>query len=314
MNTQISGGSVMTLPAQLKAAREARGWTVEQVGEQLRLPARVVGRMEAGDFAGLGALIYRRGYLRSFARLVGLEEEKVEEALRSTQEPEPDLVATGVVARGQYVTERYLRPATYVALTALIALPVVWWAASGRLGQELAGQRSFDLQPPQVLAPVGQPIPLDPSSTSESAPASTGGSNADLVRASLIALPAEAPASSLIAPETTVAGAASVADDATAVPEEGTAESVSALGSGRHEALLILVENSWVEVLTADGRRLHQGLMAPGQWRFRADGRVSVTIGNSRSARLIANGREVELDSTRSSNDVARVDLFRREG
>lgn len=296
----------MALPERLKAAREARGWSVEEVGAQLRLPARLVARIESGDFEGLGAPIYRRGYLRSFARLVGVPEDEVEAALRDQLVPEPELIATGVMPRGEYVTERYLRPATYIALTALIALPVVWWAASGRLGQELASNRSFDLQPPAALiSATGEGEPARPARP-EPLPLETPPQQ-ELFRASMMAVPPDLPEPS--EPDAEPPRVAAPAIETPAAVEETVADG-QVVGSGANEAVLELVAQSWVEVVGPDGRRLHHALLAPGEWRFRSDGRLSFTIGNSRDARLSADGRTIDLDAHRSSNDVARVELF----
>lgn len=304
MFTEPSGGRDMTLPERLKAAREARGWTIEDVGARLKLPARVIARVERGDFEDLGAPIYRRGYLRSFARLVGVPDGEVEPALQSEPEAEPELIATGVMPRGEYVLERYLRPATYIALTALIALPVVWWAASGQLGRELAERRSFDLQPPPLTATGAPGAAVEPERP-QLLPPAVSASQTELVRASMMSVPQpervdEDPVSSAAAmPPAQM-------DQAAEPPQD-------VIGTGVNEAVLELNAKSWVEV-TADGRRLHQALLTPGTWRYRSDGRLSFTIGNSRNARLSAAGDAVDLNAYRSPNDVARVELFGNDG
>lgn len=291
----------MELASRLRAARERLGWSVEEVGAQLRLPARVIERVEAGDLDGLGAPIYRRGYLRSFARLVGLGEDEIAAALEQAGNGEPELVATGVQPRGQYMLDRFVRPASYIALTALIALPVVWWAASGRLGEELAAARSFDLQPPPVQAladgsapgAAGGGVPARPDPLLPAQPEAPP----PLVRASMLAMP---PA---LEPAPTAVG-----------PDAGLAAAGDSIGSGSHEAVLELTGDSWVEVTSADGSRLHQALLGPGRWSFRSDGALAFKIGNSGAARLRANGTEIDLAGARSANDVARIEVFGSDG
>jgi cytoskeleton protein RodZ len=293
-------GSEMSLPERLKAARESRGWTIEEVGSQLKLPARVIARVEQGDFEGLGAPIYRRGYLRSFARLVGVPDDDVAIVLGQESVADPELVATGVMARSEYVTERYLRPATYIALTALIALPVVWWAASGRLGQELAGRGSFDLQPPPLSltsTAINQIQPERPQPLPITVPPST-----EMVRASMMSVP---PSPEEVGPAVPV----DILQSTTLSSEAG-----NVIGVGGMEAVLELTANSWVEVSGPSGQRVHQALLTPGQWRYRSDGELSFTIGNSRNATLTAQGEPIDLAASRSSNDVARVSVFRSEG
>lgn len=61
----------------LRAAREEQGLTVDQVALELRLERQIVLALEAADYASLGAPVFVRGYLRSYARLLGLPEDKI---------------------------------------------------------------------------------------------------------------------------------------------------------------------------------------------------------------------------------------------
>ena len=51
--------------------REKAHWTVEAVAQQLKLPTSVINAIEKEDWARLGAPIYIRSYVGSYARLVG---------------------------------------------------------------------------------------------------------------------------------------------------------------------------------------------------------------------------------------------------
>lgn len=298
MYSEPVGGRDMELAARLRDARLARGWSIEEVGAQLRLPARVISQVEEGNLDGLGAPIYRRGYLRSFGRLVGIPEEEIEQALREVDQDEPELVATGVRPRSEYVIDRYVRPATYIALTALIALPVVWWASSGRVG-EGGGHSRFDLQPP--LAVEGGALLALPQRPE---PVSGGTEPTEVLRASLISVP----------PINQVGPPAPAEVSGNGAAGGGAGDDGQVVGSGRHEAVLELDDQSWVEVHEEGGNRLHQALRTPGRWIYRSDRPLHFTIGNSRHARLSSNGTPVDLSSHRSPNDVVRIELFANEG
>jgi cytoskeleton protein RodZ len=45
--------------ARLRAAREARGYTVEACGQALRLPVRLLRQLEAGEYGGIDYQVYR---------------------------------------------------------------------------------------------------------------------------------------------------------------------------------------------------------------------------------------------------------------
>lgn len=61
----------------LRQAREAQGLSLEQVAAQTRITERHLAMIEAGDFAGLPARTYAVGFSRSYARLLGLDEQAV---------------------------------------------------------------------------------------------------------------------------------------------------------------------------------------------------------------------------------------------
>lgn len=62
-----------TLPGQrLKVAREAAGMALTDVAERLRLSTTIVKALEADDYERLPGAAFVKGYLRNYARLVGL--------------------------------------------------------------------------------------------------------------------------------------------------------------------------------------------------------------------------------------------------
>src|SRR5471032_1969656 len=67
------GSSLATPGAQLAAQREAMGWTVEQIAEQLKLAPRQVKALEAGDYAALPNMAVVRGFVRAYAKVVKLD-------------------------------------------------------------------------------------------------------------------------------------------------------------------------------------------------------------------------------------------------
>jgi cytoskeleton protein RodZ len=57
----------------LAAQREAMGWTVEQVADQLKLAVRQVQALEEGDYASLPPPAVVRGFVRAYAKVVKLD-------------------------------------------------------------------------------------------------------------------------------------------------------------------------------------------------------------------------------------------------
>ena len=81
--------------AQLKAAREARGLTLEQVAAETRIPQRHLVTIEAGNFAALPARTYAIGFTRTYAKAVGINDTEIADRVRA----ELDAQDTGPRAR-----------------------------------------------------------------------------------------------------------------------------------------------------------------------------------------------------------------------
>jgi len=69
--------------AQLRAAREAKGLTLEQVAAETRIPQRHLIAMEAGDFAKLPGRTYAVGFARTYAKTAGLDADQVAAGVRA---------------------------------------------------------------------------------------------------------------------------------------------------------------------------------------------------------------------------------------
>lgn len=118
--------------ARLRTARELAGMSREQVSARLKMPVRVIEALEADDWARIGAPVFVRGQLRSYARLmrIDLEADLVQAQVGPVAPPE--LVSHSHVPRYRHVFEQVTRRAMYIAITAVIAVPV-WLATKPHL-------------------------------------------------------------------------------------------------------------------------------------------------------------------------------------
>jgi cytoskeleton protein RodZ len=88
LSAAAEGKSAVVSPDQLlHNAREAKGLSVDEVAHDLHLEASVIYSLESGDYAALGAPVFVRGYMRSYARLLGLSEKEV---LAGMDDPVPE--------------------------------------------------------------------------------------------------------------------------------------------------------------------------------------------------------------------------------
>ncbi|MBV9149194.1 MAG: helix-turn-helix domain-containing protein [Candidatus Eremiobacteraeota bacterium] len=61
--------------AQFRAAREARGLSLSEVAEDIHIRAIYLAEIEAENWRAIGAPVYVRGFLRTYARFLGLDPE-----------------------------------------------------------------------------------------------------------------------------------------------------------------------------------------------------------------------------------------------
>jgi cytoskeletal protein RodZ len=66
----------LTLGEKLRQAREARGTTISEVAEQTRISALYIESIERDDYRTLPGGIFNKGFVKSFARSVGVDEQE----------------------------------------------------------------------------------------------------------------------------------------------------------------------------------------------------------------------------------------------
>lgn len=138
--------------AALRQAREAAGMSIEQVASQLHMTVRAVANLEADDWSSLGAPVFVRGQLRSYARLVGVDMEPYIEQTPVASVAPSTLVSHTHTPGYQRFFEQVGRRAIYVAITAAIAVPV-WLGTRNHLGGSEPSVQSLDV-PAATVAEV----------------------------------------------------------------------------------------------------------------------------------------------------------------
>lgn len=125
----MSPGAGLASPGvRLRTAREARGLSIEEVADRLRLNEALVLAMEEDRFGLLGAPVFARGHLRNYAALVGAPEREVLDAFEVGDVPEPTFLPALERTPVAPSRTRWLWIAALVVLAAGVAAGVLWWA------------------------------------------------------------------------------------------------------------------------------------------------------------------------------------------
>ena len=280
------------LGARLRAAREARGISREDMARRLRVSPTVVSDLESENWARLGASVYVRGHLKNYARLVDLPQVAVTHAVQRMAEAGPLLPSLPAAAGDTWLRRNrnaftYL---VYVLLTLMLAIPTY----------TMLNNRGINSPEPLLAnrspAPSAERTEIDLrpaiSSQSEGATASMG---------------FEAEPEPVAEPTPLPAGPAPMMASMTPLAEPSMP---LADGEGRHRLRLRFSGQSWVELLDGNGRRLEYGILGAGEAReYRVDGPVSLSVGNVSAVTLDADGAPVDL-TVYARQNVARLKLF----
>jgi cytoskeleton protein RodZ len=148
----------------LRQAREHAGLSLQEVGSQLKMPVRVVQALEEENWQVLGAPVFLRGQLRSYAKLLKVDIEPYLERVDLQGVRPAELVSRSHTPRYQRVLESVARRAVYVVITAAIAVPV-WVATQSHLKGSDQTTASLDVVPASAVLD-GQSASVDKPSAS----------------------------------------------------------------------------------------------------------------------------------------------------
>lgn len=276
-----------TIGTRLRNAREAKGLDVTVCAGRLHLPVKVIERLEADDFGEPEHFVFLRGTLQGYARLLGLPAGTFDEALREVAPAgQPALVSVARTSPARWLLQRYGTAATYIILTATIAVPLVLLGLRGGLERPSTRIVSLDQAPS-----ARQAQPPDAAVAAEPAGAS----------------PDAAPLRASMTPFSAI-GLGDAAAPGT--PALNTVAPLPRAIVGQHTLTVNASEPCWFEIIDAGGSRIDSGMLQAGDSRtWRADGELHVTLGNVGGVTVTSDGKPLSLTEYRRAN-VARFDVF----
>jgi len=111
----------------LKQARKAKKISISDVASQLHLKPAIIEKIEAGDLADIDRT-YMRGYIRSYARLLKVSDEKVDNAFSQMgllEEAHEMKQTTQFKVHQKTAKDKSIRLITYAIIIILILLVVI---------------------------------------------------------------------------------------------------------------------------------------------------------------------------------------------
>lgn len=283
---------------QLQSARLAKGLSANDVAKALKLSLRQVEALEADDWPSLPCNTIIRGFVRNYARLLGLDSDRLMADLdRLTLPPGAELEMTvgtpvSLPAEGRVDRRDFIR-----VLSGLIVLALAV-AAYYFFPQDLWLSTVSALKSATESAAV-KPVGSDNVRAADAEPATPPPVASTAVDTS----PAIADTASVLA----AANALPAATAVVASPEAPPAVATAAIGA--KVLKFAFAQPSWVEVRDASGKVIFSKRNEAGSARdVEGQPPFALVIGNSAHVTLHYMGQPVDL-SKRSKDDVARLTL-----
>ena len=281
----------------LRQAREARKITLQEISATTKIGTRLLQALEDERFDLLPGGIFNKGFVRSYARCVGLDEQKMVAAyVAAANLPEPEVniqqISTQVaVARGH--AKSGLSAATVMGVVALlvaIALGAVWLREQRKEARETAPHPAAQAATPVAVVPPPAASPGNPNSASAAGAAAP---SQDAPNASSPATPNPTP----ITPSTSDKSAAL---NPSPKPTQGTASTVAAkspskLGAAPVEISITATKRAWISV-SSDGKAEETLTLDPEKPElrsrsFKANQRLLLVVGNPAGVTVTYNGK-----------------------
>ena len=310
----------------LRQARESKNWSLPDVALRMNLTVTSLGNLENGQFEKLPGHTFARGYVRAYAKLLGLDQAALVDQFdqyTGTDGKGSSVHALGRIEEPVRLSHNILRIVSLLLLLVLVGGGFVWWQDQASLRGKDSGlnlehvevesadgtTQIHPLDEPEDQAVVENqqtneaPLALTPSTPAAESPALAATAPAPSAPA---AAPAPAPAPSTPAPAAT-ATAPVVPSVPVTPPVEQEAPAPVTAGNGQIKVQF--TADCWTQVTDGNGKVLMSGLKRKGD-SLDVNGKPPLTLrlGYARGAQVSYNGQPVDV-APFTSGETARLKL-----
>ncbi|KAF1029429.1 MAG: Cytoskeleton protein RodZ [Pseudomonas sp.] len=305
----------------LRLARESNGWSLAEVALKLNLTPTSLGNLEAGAFDKLPGHTFARGYIRAYAKLLGIDQAALVQEfdqITGTDSQGSNVHGLGRIEEPVRVSHTILRIVSLLLLIAVIGGGFVWW-------QDQTSQRNKDLttnalEHVEVESADGttQIHPLDEpedqaaaqaQTTPETTPETAAAPEQPVEQSASAQPPATVPAPAPAAPATPAHTPATAAPTTAPAAPVATTPAAPALIAGDGRIQITYIADCWTQVTDGNGKVLFSGLKRKGD-TLDQGGKPPLTLrlGFARGAQVAYNGQPVDV-APFTSGETARLKL-----
>jgi cytoskeleton protein RodZ len=251
----------------LKKSRQEKGLTPKDVAEATRIPAHIIEDLESGNESRMPAPVYVKGFIRAYARELGLDEEQLLQEYGDSRvlEGEPLELAVSIGTE---------KPSSHLAVLVLALVFAVLLLAGGYYFFYKSEEPTAQITPEPVVRvePVKKEVPKQEEEAS----------SADIE---------EAPAGQ----ESDSQPESAVYSEPAPVKEEIREAEVEpedpAVTGGGHTLEVLATEETWLRIYI-DDEKIAQYLLRPGQtMSWQAKNQFKLRLGNAGGLKVVLDGR-----------------------
>lgn len=250
--------SATSLGGHLRALREAKGSSLEDMARSTRVGIRHLEALEEERLADLPSPVFVRGFIRAYC---GFLREAPEEALAQYEALAGERAAAQAASAPPRPRTTWAPSSVLVGLALLVILGIALIVVN--LTVKRTGGTS--VAAPKMDVSASEPAPPQPAAAAPRSAAAPGPP------------PAATPAAST--------PAVMPAPDATSAP------AVARSASGPHRLMIRAVDATWIRVQPDEGRATEELLPAGASREWSAERRFLVTIGNAGGVEVALNGK-----------------------
>jgi cytoskeleton protein RodZ len=311
----------------LRQARESNGWSLAEVALKLNLTVNSLSNLEAGAFDKLPGHTFARGYIRAYAKLLGMDQTVLVQQFdlsTGTDSQGSSVHSLGRIEEPVRVSHTILRIVSLLLLVAVVGGGFIWW-------QDQTSSRAKDpisLSPEHVEVEgadgTTQIHPLDEpedqavaqgqaeGTTALALPqADTSADTSTDTEATAPAAPAPSATPIASTPATPTPAVPAVPAPVVTAPVAPTvpAPAAAAPVAGQGQVQLRFTADCWTQVTDGTGKVLLSGLKRKGE-NVSVSGKppFTVRLGFARGAQVSYNGQVVDV-APFTSGETARLKL-----
>lgn len=292
--------------SRLKAEREARGLSLTEVAHTLKFGVRQIEALEADNYELLQGSTFLRGFIRSYARYLKLEDAPLL-ALLEVAAPPPQAEIVAPSNMGEASTQPFIernQKWLMLAMALVVVLAVgAYWVT---LNEKNAGTDAVEAP---VVKEESASAPVTANQTSVVAPTPVAITTPAATVPAAVPMPPAAPAAATPIPVPVPAAPAPTVAAPAPAKSVAPAPAAPVSASGEKQVILDFDGRSWVEIKDASQRVIFTGEYGSGTHQV-VSGKppFQLWIGKSSSVRVNYNEQKVNLQPY-ARDEVARLTL-----